>query len=65
MASLLAECPKTREAIDVGINIDSKSLARTWNKSVIVRCPHCNGKHTVKVREAFVKSEISNLVLGR
>jgi hypothetical protein len=65
MVSLLTECPKTREPIDVGINIDRKSLASSWSKSVIVRCPHCNEEHTVKVREAFVQSEISNLVLGR
>ena len=65
MASLVAQCPKTRAAIDTGISLEYKSLAKSWDKSVVVRSPHCDEDHTVKVRAAYVKSAIGDFVLGR
>ena len=65
MRSLIARCPKTKMAIDTGIGSDYKSLAKSWAKNVVVRCPHCNEEHTMKVREIYVKNEISDLILGR
>jgi hypothetical protein len=65
MGSLITLCPNTRAAIDTGIKTDYASLAKSWGKSIVVRCPHCTEEHAIKVREAFVKSEISDFFLGR
>ena len=63
MAALIVHCPKTSAAIDTGIELEFKSLARSWDKTVRFRCPHCNEEHDVKVRDEYVRAEVSNFAL--
>jgi hypothetical protein len=59
MGPLIAYCPKTSARIDTGIETDYKSLASEWGNTIRIRCPHCNEDHDIKVRDAFVRGEIS------
>ena len=63
MASLIVHCPNTSAVINTGIDTDYKSLARSWNKTVLIPCPHCNDEHEVNVRDAYVRGEVSNFAL--
>jgi hypothetical protein len=63
MGPLIVHCPKTTAPITTGIDTEYKSLARCWDKSIRVHCPHCHGVHVVKVREAFIRGEISSVTL--
>jgi DNA-directed RNA polymerase subunit RPC12/RpoP len=63
MGALSFRCPKTTLPIKTAIETDYKNLARSWNETMRVRCPHCSGHHDVKVREAFISNAISERML--
>jgi hypothetical protein len=63
MGPLIVQCPKTRATIDTGVATNYKSLAESWNRTVSISCPHCGAEHEVKVRDAFIRGELSLLTL--
>jgi hypothetical protein len=61
MGPLIAQCPKTCAPINTGLSTDYKTLAKSWDNTIRIRCPHCNEDHDIKVRDAFVRGEVSSL----
>jgi hypothetical protein len=61
MAPLFVRCPKTRALLLTPVDTTFRGLAEDWNKTFRVPCPHCGDEHPIKVREAFIQSEISGL----
>lgn len=58
MAPLVVRCPKTFQPIIAPVDTTFPGLAQAWTKTLTVPCPHCGAEHQIKVREAFVQSEI-------
>jgi hypothetical protein len=65
MSPLVVPCPKTSEPIVTEIDTSPEGLAQVWGTTMLVRCPYCHEEHPIKVREAFLQSEISEMALGR
>jgi hypothetical protein len=57
MGSLIICCPTTRFPLEIGIDDGIDSLAQYWTKIVRLRCPHCKGRHEVKVRDVVFANE--------
>ena len=52
MERLHFHCPKTGEAIDVGIESELDTLLRIRDKRVLARCPRCGEQHQWRVADA-------------
>jgi hypothetical protein len=63
MGPLVAHCPKTSAVINTGIQTDYESLVGSWNKTIRIRCPHCNEEHEIQVRDAYVRGAVSDMRL--
>ena len=63
MTSLVVRCPKTHATIMTRVDTSIEGLAAVWDKTLRLPCPHCGVEHHVKVREAFIQSEISHMAL--
>jgi DNA-directed RNA polymerase subunit RPC12/RpoP len=63
MGRLIVQCLKTCETIDTGIATDYKSLSKSWEKTLHIACPHCGEEHEVKVRDAFIRAAVSDIVV--
>jgi hypothetical protein len=44
------DCPRTRRAIDAGIQTDKKTLAAASAATVALYCPHCRSTHELPLR---------------
>jgi hypothetical protein len=62
MAPLIVRCPRTAALLPTGLETRFETLHRHWNDTVRVHCPHCRTVHAVKVREAFIDSELTLLM---
>jgi DNA-directed RNA polymerase subunit RPC12/RpoP len=47
----------------MGIATDYKSLSKSWEKTLHIACPHCSEEHEVKVRDAFIRAAVSDIVV--
>jgi hypothetical protein len=63
MGRLIVQCLKRCEPIDMGIATDYKSLSKSWEKTLHIACPHCSEEHEVKVRDAFIRAAVSDIVV--
>jgi hypothetical protein len=50
MTPLIFECPRTRRAIDAGIQTDKDTLAAAGGVSLKIHCSHCGGIHELPVK---------------
>jgi DNA-directed RNA polymerase subunit RPC12/RpoP len=55
---LFARCP-CGHRISTGILLDSRTLAKLWQSSVNVACPHCGETHAIEVRKAYMTNILS------
>ena len=60
MAPLLFTCPTTHRRAPTRIEIDPKSLAAAWKRTLKVECPHCGEMHQVTVRDAYIAFAIQD-----
>jgi hypothetical protein len=63
MTPLVVRCPNTRGPVVTRVDTSIEGLAEVWDKTLRLSCPHCGVEHYVKVREAFIQSEISDMAL--
>ena len=63
MGPLIVHCPKTCATINTGVATDYKALAEAWDRIVNVPCPHCGEEHEIKVRDAFIRGEVSQFAV--
>lgn len=54
MEFLMFVCARTRQVIDSGIALDAPAYFQTRNVKITLRCPHCRGRHDVRVGEGYV-----------
>lgn len=52
MAPLIFECPRTRRAIDTGIQTDEYTLAAVTPVKLKLYCSHCCSTHELPIRRA-------------
>jgi predicted RNA-binding Zn-ribbon protein involved in translation (DUF1610 family) len=52
MERLHFTCPRTGEAIDVGIESELDTLLRIRNKRIVARCPRCGERHEWRIADA-------------
>jgi hypothetical protein len=50
MTALIFECPRTRGAIDAGIQMDKNTLAAARPVTLKVYCPHCRSSHELPLQ---------------
>ena len=60
MAPLLFTCPTTHRRAPTRVEIDPKSLAAAWKRTLKVECPHCGEMHQVTVRDAYIAFAIQD-----
>ena len=61
MAPLLFfTCPTTHRRAPTRVEIDPKSLAAAWKRTLKVQCPHCGEMHQVTVRDAYIAFAIQD-----
>jgi hypothetical protein len=60
MAPLLFTCPTTHRRAPTHVEIDPKSLAAAWKRTLKVECPHCGEMHRVTVRDAYMAFAIQD-----
>ena len=61
MSDLRLRCPQTSRPIIIQLASDQESLARLWHDTVEINCPHCDGRHDIKVREAYVSQTLATV----
>ena len=52
-------CPQTGARVPFNIKTDAKSVARDWNQSIQIRCPHCGDSHAIKYKEVYMDKAIA------
>jgi hypothetical protein len=52
MERLIFTCPRTRRAVDAGIETELDTLLRIRTSPVRMRCPFCGERHEWEVRDA-------------
>lgn len=50
MIPLIFECPRTRGAIDAGLQTDETTLAAASRVTLKVHCPHCHSTHELPIQ---------------
>lgn len=51
MRSLIFTCPKTGAPIDAGVETDHTTLAGIGWVQMKIRCPHCNDRHDMRIKD--------------
>jgi hypothetical protein len=52
-------CATTGAFVAINIKDDPKAMTRAWGRSHTFQCPHCDQKHVVKYRDAYVEGVLS------
>jgi hypothetical protein len=55
------ECPNTLARVTINIKDDKQAVNQGWNRSVSLRCPHCNMKHVIRYRDAYVEGVLAGI----
>jgi len=50
MTLLIFECPRTRRAIDAGIQTDKDTFAAVSSATLRLSCPHCCSTHELPIK---------------
>jgi hypothetical protein len=64
MMPLVFECPRTRGAIDAGIETDKSTLAAASRVTLKVYCPHCRSTHELPLQCGRLHEACGANVLG-
>jgi hypothetical protein len=57
VGTLIFLCPRTRKAIDGGIEVDDRSRSTLFDNPVTVACPHCGEAHEFRMRQSYPPGE--------
>lgn len=64
MTPLIFECPRTRRAIDAGIQTDKTTLAAVSAATLQLYCPHCRTSHELPIHGGHLSEACSPKALG-
>jgi hypothetical protein len=53
------ECPNTAARVTINIQDDKMAVNHSWNRSVSLHCPHCNQKHVIRYRDAYIEGVLA------
>lgn len=56
MTLLIFECPRTRRAIDAGIETDKDTLAAVSSATLRLSCPHCGRTHELPIKSGHLSA---------
>ena len=65
MAKLSFVCHVTNNSVSTGIDVENAQLlARRWDETLRLRCPHCGQTHEMKFRDAYLQFAVSADILN-
>jgi hypothetical protein len=53
------ECPNTAARVTINIKDDKLAVNHAWNRSLSLQCPHCNQKHIIRYRDAYIEGVLA------
>jgi hypothetical protein len=64
MQRVYVTCPTTGQLVRTTVEASPAGLAKSWNSSRQVACPHCSQTHEINIRHAYLNQAISELDLS-
>jgi hypothetical protein len=61
---LVVRCPTTSGVIRTGIQTDYRTIAKSWDTTLDLQCPHCGGLHRIAYRDAYIKATLDDVAEG-